>query len=88
MMRRIIGCRIRRREAKINIRVAMKSENLSNDFAATTQTGARIGIDTRAIEVNLHSHSSVTVGIENDHVIKCNPPKTKANRNNNVIDRA
>jgi len=37
----------------------------------------------RAIEANLHIHNSI-VDIEDDHVMKCNPPKTEANRNINM----
>jgi len=48
------------------------------------QSGVRIGMDVRTIEADLHIHSSVTVGIENDQVMKCNPPKTEANRNINM----
>ena len=38
----------------------------------------------RAMEADLHIHSSVTVGIENDQVIKCIAPKTEANRKVNI----
>jgi len=84
MTRRITGCRIKKITANAPIRVEMESEYLSNESAALSQSSVRIGIDVRAIEADLHIHSSITVGIENDHVMKCKPPKTEANRNINM----
>ena len=52
------------------------------------QSGVRIGNSVRAMEADLHIHSSVTVGIENDHVMKCNPPKAEANKNINMDCRS
>ena len=62
----------------------MDSEYSSNESAAKTQSDERIGNDVRAIEADLHIHSSVTVDIENDHVMKCNAPKAEANRSINA----
>ena len=49
------------------------------ELAARTEDAPIIGSDVRAIDANLHIHSSNTVGIENDHVMKCIAPKSEAN---------